>query len=215
MTSHEPNPTNTSDQNNAQGTGDGNRGEGAVERGDNHEMAEPSTTGETDDTTQTGESSERATELTVEDSVELSVPEEITRADVWEICSDPAVLAECIPGAESVEQLSERRYRGTVTRGVHSITVSMDGEVELVEQHEPDWILAEGQAYDPRSHSDFNGLGAMEIEMINEGTVGIHYRLKVTLSGGVATVPARILRRIVDRDVGMYFENIHEKLRTS
>ena len=155
---------------------------------------------------------ERTTELQFEDSVEIPIGQDTTKDDLWAVCSDPEVLVTAVPGAEEVEQLSERTYRGTITRGIHSITVSLDGEVELVELNEPDWVMASGNAYDSRSHSGFEGLAAMEVNTVDEETVRIDYRADVTLSGGVATVPARILRRIVGRDVNTYFENLSAEL---
>jgi carbon monoxide dehydrogenase subunit G len=151
-------------------------------------------------------SEEKSSELTFEDTVEIDA----TKAEVWETISDPEVLATCIPGAENVERLSERVYVVEITRGLSSLTISLEGEVELVEMDEPDWIVASGEAYDSRSHSDFEGLAAMEMSRTDSETVEIGYKAELTFSGGVASIPNRVVGRLISSDVDGYFENVKE-----
>jgi carbon monoxide dehydrogenase subunit G len=151
-------------------------------------------------------SEEKSSELTFEDTVEIDA----TKAEVWETISDPEVLATCIPGAENVERLSERVYVVEITRGLSSLTISLEGEVELVELDEPDWIVASGEAYDSRSHSDFEGLAAMEMSRTDSETVEIGYKAELTFSGGVASIPNRVVGRLISSDVDGYFENVKE-----
>ena len=150
-----------------------------------------------------GEDDTDKTELEFEDSVILQT----TKTELWEQIADPAVLAECVPGAESVERLSEREYTVELTRGLSSLTISLTGEVELVEMDEPDWVVASGSAYDTRSHSDFEGLAAMEMTETDDG-VRLDYRASMTFTGGVASLPTRIVGPVIRRDVDKYFENV-------
>jgi len=149
---------------------------------------------------------EGSSQLTFEDTIEIDA----TKAEVWETISDPEVLATCIPGAEDVERLSERVYVVEITRGLSSLTISLEGEVELVEMDEPDWIVASGQAYDSRSHSDFEGLAAMEMNRTDSETVEIGYKAELTFSGGVASIPNRVVSRLISSDVDGYFQNVKE-----
>lgn len=147
---------------------------------------------------------EKTTELEFEDTVVVNA----TKAEVWESISDPEVLATCVPGAEEIERLSERTYTVEITRGLSSLTISLAGEVELVEMNEPDWIVASGQAYDSRSHSDFEGLAAMEMVETENDEVQISYKANLTFTGGVASIPTRIVDRLIRSDVEEYFENV-------
>lgn len=162
----------------------------------------------TDDTTEHGDGQDGteadATELEFEDSVEIPT----TKDDLWVTISDPEVLATCVPGAESVERLSERTYTVDLTRGISSLTITMEGEFELVEMNEPDWVVASGTAYDPRTASDFEGLAAMEMSELADGTTRLDYRASMTFTGGVASLPTKIVDSVVRRDVGNYFENV-------
>lgn len=143
-------------------------------------------------------------QLEFEDSLRIQA----TRDSLWNTISDPEVLANCVPGAESIERHSKRQYSLEITRGLSSLTISLDGEVELVEMNEPDWIVASGHAYDRRAHSEFEGVAAMEMTEIDDRTVRLDYKASLNFTGGVATIPTRIVRRLVTSDVDAYFENI-------
>ena len=57
--------------------------------------------------------------------------------EVWAAVHDPAVLARCIPGCQSLRELSPGRYAMTVMAGVAAIKGSYDGEVAISDVTEP------------------------------------------------------------------------------
>jgi len=142
--------------------------------------------------------------LTFSDSVAI----ETTPEDLWSTISDPATLTECVPGAESIERVSERKYTVEITRGVSHLTVSLSGEAEFVEMNPPDSVVTSATAFDSKTGSDFDILAGMEITPIEDGTAELAYSAEVSISGGVGTMSSRLLRPIVNRDIRTYFENI-------
>lgn len=144
-----------------------------------------------------------ATRLEFEDTVEIQTDKD----QLWAHISDPEVLATCVPGAKNIERHSERLYELEITRGLSHLTISLSGEVELVELNEPDSIVASGRAYDSRSHSEFEGLAAMEMTT-NGSVVELGYKAELVFSGGAASVPASIVDRVIRSDVDAYFENV-------
>ncbi|MFB6354149.1 MAG: CoxG family protein, partial [Halobacteriales archaeon] len=143
-------------------------------------------------------------QLSFSDAVEMPA----TTEELWATVSDPDVLTECVPGAESIEQVSERRYTLDITRGVSHLTVSLSGAVEFVELNEPEWVVVSGDAHDTKTGSDFDVLAAMELSAVDDATTQLAYRADVSFTGGVASLGAGVLRPIVRRDVDAYFENI-------
>ena len=57
---------------------------------------------------------------------------------VWDAFHDPAVLARCLPGCESLTELGPDHYAMTVTAGVAAIKGTYDGEVSLRDPKHPD-----------------------------------------------------------------------------
>lgn len=157
------------------------------------------------------ETEQKTTLLEFEDSVEI----ETTKDDLWSTISDPEVLARCVPHADDIERLSERKYRIEMTRGIGDLNISLSGDIELVELNPPEWTVADGSAYDPRTHSTFDGVAAMELTEIDDGTVRLDYKSDLTFTGGVASLGTRILRRIFNSDVEAYFENIKAEVENT
>jgi carbon monoxide dehydrogenase subunit G len=54
-------------------------------------------------------------------------------ARVWELLMDPAAIASCIPGCESLEPVGENRYRARLAVAMAAITGTYDGTVELTD----------------------------------------------------------------------------------
>lgn len=149
---------------------------------------------------------EDGTRMEFADTVEIRT----TKDELWSFISDPAALTECVPGAERIERISKRRYTLDIARGVSHLTISLSGDVEFVEMNEPDWIVASGFAHDTKTGSDFDILAAMEIDEADDGVVQLAYTAEVSFTGGVASLGTGLLRPIVERDVGAYFENVKE-----
>lgn len=55
-------------------------------------------------------------------------------ARVWDVLMDPAVIASCIPGCESLEPDGEDRYRARLTIALAAITGTYDGTVVISEK---------------------------------------------------------------------------------
>lgn len=161
-----------------------------------------------DNTPDTDEDRKR---LDFADAVELDT----TKDDLWSTISDPETLTECVPGAEEIDRVSERKYELDITRGVASMSLSLTGEAEFVEMNAPDYIVTTGNAFDSKTGSDFEILAAMEMEEPDAGTVELTYTAEVEYSGGVATIPKRVLTPIVKRDVNTYFDNVRDVVENS
>lgn len=133
---------------------------------------------------------------------------ETTKDDLWAFISDPENLAECVPGAQSVERVTERKYTVEIKRGISHVNVSLSGEFEMVEMNEPDWIVAEGSAFDSTTGSDFDVLAAMEMTETDDGTTRLAYSAELGFTGGVVSLGARLLKTVIKSDIETYFDNI-------
>jgi len=151
---------------------------------------------------------EETSELEFSDAVRVDAGCE----ELWETISDPDTLTRCVPGAESIDRVSERRYTVDITRGVSHLTVSLSGEAEFVEMNPPDYVVTRAEAFDSKTGSNFDILAAMEIQEADDGGAQLVYTAEVTYSGGVANISNRVIRPIVSRDIDTYFENIRSEV---
>ncbi len=56
---------------------------------------------------------------------------------VWALMLDPAAIAACIPGCESLEPDGENRYKAKITLGMAAITGTYEGTVVISDKVEP------------------------------------------------------------------------------
>jgi carbon monoxide dehydrogenase subunit G len=143
-----------------------------------------------------------------------TVTVETDKHTLWDFISDAENLAEVVPGAQSVTRHSQRRYSVTIERGIGHVSVSLDGEFELAEMDEPDWIIAEGEAFDSTTGSTFDVLAAMEMEENGTETVDLSYSAQLFYTGGVASLGATLLKKFIASDVDRYFENVKARVET-
>ncbi len=134
--------------------------------------------------------------------------------ELWAHLSDPQTLTECVPGAQSIERVSERKYTLDIQRGVSHLTVSLSGEAEFVEMNPPESVVTVANAFDQKTGSDFDILAAMEIQQDDDGASVLAYTAEVTFSGGVASISTTILKPIINRDINTYFENVKAKVES-
>lgn len=154
------------------------------------------------------ETDESETDLQFEDTITIDAP----KAEVWNFISAPENLVTCVPGAEQVERHSKHEYEFEIVQKIGPFTVTLDGEAELVEMNEPDWIVADGTAYDGGTGSKFDVAAAMEMTETADGTVELAYRSDLTMGGGIASVGGRIARRFISSTIDDYFDNIKDNL---
>jgi len=91
---------------------------------------------------------------------------------VWDAFHDPAVLARCLPGCESLTEVGRHEYAMTVTAGVASIKGTYDGKVALHDPQRPDGFTMKAA-----------GSGA-------PGTVDAHVVVRLTPDGSGGTALA-------------------------
>jgi carbon monoxide dehydrogenase subunit G len=160
-------------------------------------------------TSETDDNDDRSS-LEFTDTVSIETDKET----LWTFISAAENLADVVPGAKSVTRHTERHYAVEIERGFGRVSVALDGEFELVEMDEPDWIIAEGEAFDSTTGSTFDVLAAMEMDENENGGVDLSYSAELFYTGGVASLGARLLRKFIERDVNKYFENVSERVES-
>jgi carbon monoxide dehydrogenase subunit G len=161
--------------------------------------------------TDEGTSDGRGTQLEFEDTVEMAGEME----DLWSFISDPENLVECVPGAEEIDRRSETEYSFVIVQGIGRFSVTLEGDVELVEMNEPEYIVADGAALDTGTGSEFDVLAAMEMRERDDGTLELAYTAEVTITGGVASIGARFTRRVVRSRMDDYFDNVRAQFEAT
>lgn len=71
--------------------------------------------------------------MRIENTFSVSRP----REQVWQVFGDPALLASCVPGVETVDVVDERHYSADMVLRVTFMTLRFQVEGEMIEQDAP------------------------------------------------------------------------------
>lgn len=102
---------------------------------------------------------------------------------VWDFLIDIPQMSACMPGVESLDQAGESTYTGVVTIKVGPIATSFQGEVELVEQDEPNSLKAKLQGRDRKTSSMVTGEFSADIKPAAENSTQVDYRFDLKIRG--------------------------------
>jgi carbon monoxide dehydrogenase subunit G len=129
---------------------------------------------------------------------------------VWEVITDPAVLARTIPGCESLEQVGDDEYRMNVSVGVGAIRGTYAGEVKLTDQHRPkSYVMHASGAGAP---GNARATVTINLEQAEPGTTTLTYSADAVIGGPVAGVGQRMITGVAKRMAGQFFTAIDDEL---
>lgn len=143
--------------------------------------------------------------MNLDGSAVLSAPPE----RVWEVITDPAVLARTIPGCETLEQTGDDEYRMNVTVGVGAIRGTYAGEVKLSDQKKPtSYVMHASGAGGP---GNVRAKVTINLEPQGDGTA-LTYSADAVVGGAVAGVGQRMISGVAKRMAGQFFKAIDDEL---
>jgi carbon monoxide dehydrogenase subunit G len=132
---------------------------------------------------------------------------EAPASTIFDVTLQPEVLEACIPGADEVERTSDTEYEGQVTRGLASITVTMDLEVKVVEDERPDRVVIELEGSDNRTNSTADG--TVTVTSTEDGDVTtLSYEADINFTGRLASLGGRLIKRQINKDLQTFFDDL-------
>jgi carbon monoxide dehydrogenase subunit G len=129
----------------------------------------------------------------------IPLPQETT----WNALNDTAVLKDCIPGCDSIEQVSPTEYQLTMTVKVGPVSAKFKGRMTLSEVAPPHGytLTFEGQG----GVAGFaKGEARVELTPVTGGT-RLGYSAKAMIGGKLAQVGARLVDGVAKKMAEQFF----------
>jgi carbon monoxide dehydrogenase subunit G len=126
------------------------------------------------------------------------------RQKVWEGLNDPAVLRQCIPGCQSLEQEADGRLQGVVGVKIGPIGARFSGAVTLSELDPPNGytITGEGQGGTVGSAK-----GGAKVRLADDGAgTLLTYEVEAQVGGRLAQLGGPIIDATAKQLAGKFFE---------
>jgi carbon monoxide dehydrogenase subunit G len=122
---------------------------------------------------------------------------------VWQAMLDPAVLARCIPGCESLTTVDEDRYAMTVTAGVAAIKGTYSGEVALADKQAPSTLTMRATGVGAPGTVDAD-VRVLLTPAVSGGTE-VTYDANASVGGSIGGVGQRMLSGVTRKMAGQFF----------
>lgn len=125
------------------------------------------------------------------------------RDRVWEALNDPEVLKDCIPGCESLEQLSETEMQAAVTAKIGPVKARFTGKVTLSDLVPPESYTITGEG--SGGAAGF-AKGGADVGLSEEGEETVlTYAVKAQVGGKIAQLGARLIDGVAKKMADDFF----------
>ena len=114
------------------------------------------------------------------------------RRQVWEALNDPAVLRQCIPGCDELEQVSDTELVARVTAKVGPVKAKFSGGVTLSDIAAPESYTISGEG---KGGAAGFAKGSARVRLVEngDGQTVLHYEAHAQVGGKLAQLGTRLI----------------------
>jgi len=147
-------------------------------------------------------------------SGEFDIP--ASRQQVWEALNDPDVLAQCIPGCESIERESDTAFVAKMKAKIGPVKARFESRILLSNLNPPQSYTISGEG---KGGPAGFGKGSADVTLAEiDGNTTLHYTAKLLVGGKLAQVGSRLVggaaRKIANDFFGKFVEVVAQPVES-
>ena len=129
----------------------------------------------------------------------------VPRAAGWSALNDPKILQQCIPGCESLEQVSETEFAVVARLAVGPVKARFKGKLRLQELDLPMayTLVGEGEG----GIAGFAKGNAAGVLADADGSTKLNYRAQAQIGGKLAQLGQRLIAGTAKKIADLFFAN--------
>lgn len=127
------------------------------------------------------------------------------RDRVWQVLLDPKIIAQCMPGCESMNEIAPNEYEAVMKVGVASVKGTYKGKVAIRDQQPPSHYVLSGSG--SGGPGFMQGDVAIDLEEANGQTL-LKYSTDAKIGGLIASVGQRMLNGVAKMMVDQFFKKM-------
>jgi carbon monoxide dehydrogenase subunit G len=127
------------------------------------------------------------------------------RARVWEVLLDPQILAQTIPGCETLKETGPDQYEAVMKVGVASIKGTYKGKVSIKDKQPPSHYILSGEG--SGGPGFMQGDVAIDLEE-SDGRTVLKYTTDAKVGGLIASIGGRMLNGVAKMMVDQFFKKM-------
>ena len=147
--------------------------------------------------------------MIIDQNVTIPAPAE----RVWDFMMDVPAVSTCVPGVESVEQISEDKYNGVIGIKIGPVGLHMKGVVTLVEQNRDEWTARmDVEATDRRIPGNVNAKAWMRLTPREDGQTDLAIHTDAESLGTLGQFGQAVMKKKAYQVVAEFARNMAAKL---
>jgi uncharacterized protein len=127
------------------------------------------------------------------------------RERVWRVLLDPQIMAQCMPGCESMNEIGPDQYEATMKVGIASVKGTYKGRVSIKEKQPPSHYVLSGQG--SGGPGFMQGDVSIDLEE-NDGRTVLKYSTDAKVGGLIASIGQRMLNGVAKVMVDQFFKKM-------
>ena len=118
-----------------------------------------------------------------------------SRDHVWAAITDPARIAPCIPGCESIEIAGRGRYRARVGIAVGPIKAAFNLEVEVTEETPPSFAASTTRGEEGTRASVLTAHNERHLTALEDGATEVRYVSDISIVGRLGRFGLGVMKK--------------------
>ena len=137
-----------------------------------------------------------------------------SRDAVYRHITDPGLMARCVPGCESIEQISPTGYRARVTISIGGIKARFNLVVEVTREQPPDLVLSQTRGEEGSRASVLAADNELTLVEIDPGTTRVSYASEVSVTGRLGKFALGVMKKKVGAMGQEFADRLREFIQT-
>ena len=121
------------------------------------------------------------------------------RATVWEAIRDPGLMARCVPGCETAEQIGPDSYRAVVAVKFGPISARFNLTIEIEEEVEPEFVRSKARGEEGSRASMVSSENLLKLAEIEPDRTEVSWETDVNITGRLGKYGLGLMKKKVER----------------
>ena len=143
----------------------------------------------------------------------LAIPADI--GTVWALLLNPEVMAQCVPGTQSVQVVSDVEYDALIQVKISFVSAKFKIKTKIVEQAPPHYLKTEGTGEDSSVGSSLKQTSEIRLTERGPHETELTVRVKVDIFGRLGSFGLNVMKTKADRMWEEFGQNFIAKVAAS
>jgi carbon monoxide dehydrogenase subunit G len=134
----------------------------------------------------------------------------------WDFLMDVAAVGRCVPGVESIQQIDEDNYAGTLHVRIGPISLNLEGRLVIAERDpEQRRMQLNVEAADRRIRGAVNARTTIRLEEVSANRTDLVVHTDAAILGKLGEFGQAVMHKKADQIIGQFAQNVSRQLEGS